>query len=317
MNVYKEKLMPIDLRTKLGNWVLDNPVIAASGTFGFGYEAADWYDVNILGSIVLKSVTRSERFGNQAPRITECRYGVGILNSIGLQNPGVEFVVKHEIPKLKKVFHKKIIASIAGFSVDEYVYVAQAFDLLEDVAILEINLSCPNVGEKGELFASSIDRVYETCCQIKKSVKKDVYAKLSVNDCNIVELAKAAESAGVDGLVLINTLLGIAIDPVTGKSIIPKGPAGFSGPAIKPIALCAVYKVYSCIKIPIIGVGGISCADDVIEFISAGASAVEIGTQNLVDPFACKSIITELKDKLVEYNLTSISKMIGRTHLYK
>jgi dihydroorotate dehydrogenase (NAD+) catalytic subunit len=301
-----------ELKINLGSFILDNPIIPASGTFGFGYEFANWYDINILGSLVLKSVTRDEKFGNPAPRVAECKSGM--LNSIGLQNPGVNYVINNELPKLRRVFKKKFIASIAGSSIDEYLYVAKLFDSIEDVLLLEINLSCPNIKHNGELFASTPESVADVCKKLKKEIKKDIYIKLSNDSANIVELARAAEVSGADGLVLINTLVGIAIDPVSGKSIIPKGPAGFSGPAIKPIALCAVYKVYESVKIPIIGVGGIACADDVIEFISAGASAVEIGSQNLIDPFACCDIISELKIKIKNYNISSLREIKGRSH---
>ncbi|MDR1260726.1 MAG: dihydroorotate dehydrogenase [Oscillospiraceae bacterium] len=297
----------------LGNWQLENPVIPASGTFGWGYEFAEWFDINILGSISLKGTTLKPCAGNPTPRIAECRNG--ILNSIGLQNPGVDAVISNEIPQLRKKFNKKIIANIAGTNLEEYVQVATLFDTVDVVALLEINVSCPNVKRSGMTFGTSPESVSNICHNIKNAVKKPVYMKLSPNVTNIVEIAKAAETAGADGLVLVNTFSGMAIDPATGKPVISTKLGGFSGPAIKPIALRIVYQVYEHVKIPIIGSGGIVCADDVIEFISAGATAVQIGAQNLVDPFVCPNIVKKLPQKMDQYKIKSLSEIIGRSHL--
>ncbi|MDR2817729.1 MAG: dihydroorotate dehydrogenase [Oscillospiraceae bacterium] len=300
------------LGVTLSGWDLENPIIAASGTFGYGYEFASWYDINILGSISLKGTTREPRFGNPTPRIAECCGGM--LNAIGLQSPGVESVISEEIPKLRSVFKKKVIANVAGFSVAEYVQVAALFDAVEEVALLEINVSCPNVESDGRVFGSTPESVALVCREIKKVVKKPVYMKLSPNVANITEIAQAAESAGADGLVLINTLLGMAVDPATGKPIVSTKVAGFSGPAIKPIALRVIYQVYPNVRIPIIGVGGITCADDVIEFISVGATAVQVGSQNLRDPCVGRDIINELPQKMDEYGIETLGGIVGRSH---
>jgi dihydroorotate dehydrogenase (NAD+) catalytic subunit len=291
---------------------LENPVIPASGTFGFGYEFSNWYDINILGSIALKSVTKKEKFGNPSPRVAECTGGM--LNAIGLQNPGVEKFISEELPKLSKVFSKKVIASVAGFSVEEYVNVAGKLNDIPKIGLLEINLSCPNVKKDGVTFASCAKTVSFVCEEIKKTINKPIYVKLSPNVTDIVEIALAAKSSGADGLVLCNTLLGLVINTKTGKPIVSTGVAGFSGPAIKPIALRTVYQVYKNVDIPIIGSGGICTADDVIEFMSAGACAVEIGAQNLVDPCICKKIIDDLPTKMAEYNIKNLKEIIGRSH---
>jgi dihydroorotate dehydrogenase (NAD+) catalytic subunit len=291
---------------------LENPIIPASGTFGFGYEFSSWYDINILGSIALKSTTKTERFGNLSPRIAECRNGM--LNAIGLQNPGVDAVILQELPKLNKVFSKKIIASVAGFSPEEYVYVAEKFDAVDQVGILEINLSCPNVKENGVTFASCTKTVFSVCQEIKKKTSKPVYIKLSPNVSDIVEMAICAKNGGADGLTLCNTLLGTVIDTKTGRPVVSTKVAGFSGPAIKPVALKNVYQVSKEINIPIIASGGICDADDVIEFLSAGATATEVGSQNLVNPFVCKEIIEELPRKMEEYGIKDLKDIIGRSH---
>ncbi|MDR1364542.1 MAG: dihydroorotate dehydrogenase [Oscillospiraceae bacterium] len=301
-----------NLNVHLGDWKLDNPIIPASGTFGFGYEFADWYDINILGSICLKGTTKESRFGNPTPRVAECTSGM--LNSIGLQNPGVEKVISENIPKLKKYFNKKVIANIAGHSVEDYIFVAEKFDKIDEIEILEINLSCPNVKEGGMAFGLDENSVFNICSKIKEKCKKKVYIKLSPNVTDIIKISKFAENSGADGLVLANTCLGIAINPKTGKPIIANIIAGFSGPAVKPIALRIVYQVFKEVKIPIIGCGGITNADDVLEFISAGATAVEIGSANLIDPFICQKIIQELPLKMKEYKINSIEEITGRSH---
>ena len=299
------------LETSLSGIKLKNPVIPASGTFGFGYEMADVYDLNILGGISLKGTTLEERFGNPTPRIAECENG--LLNAIGLQNPGVEHVVKHELPKIRALYDGVLIANISGFSVDEYAKVACAFDNAPEIDILEINVSCPNVRHGGMAFGTDCAASGEVTRAVKEKTHKPVYMKLSPNVTDIVPIAKACEEAGADGITLINTLLGMVIDPKSGRPIVSTKMSGFSGPAIKPVALRMVYQVASAVKIPIIGVGGISCADDVIEFMSAGASAVQVGAHNLVEPFACPNIINELSVKMDEYGIENIKDIIGRS----
>lgn len=302
-----------DMRVSLSGWTLDNPVIPASGTYGFGYEFAQFYDINILGSIALKGTTKEARYGNPLPRIAECREG--LINAIGLQNPGVKKVISEELPRLRTVFKKKSIANVSGFSVEDYVYTASQFDQQEDIGILEINISCPNVHGGGMAFGQKPEAAAEVCAAVKKACKKPVYMKLSPNVTSITEIAKACEEAGADGIVLINTLLGMRIEPRTGKPIVSTGAAGFSGPAVKPIAVRMVYQVYETVKCPIIGVGGIATADDVIEMMSAGATAVEVGAANLVDPYACRNIIEELPVKMEAYGIERLSDIIGRAHV--
>lgn len=305
-------MMP-DITTSLSGIAMPNPVIPASGTFGFGYGMAEWYDLNLLGGISLKGVTQEARFGNPTPRIAEC--ASGMLNAVGLQNPGVEAVLAEELPRLRKVYQGLVIANISGFSLQEYVYTAQKFDADDTAAILEINVSCPNVQHGGMAFGTSPQAAAEVTAAVKKAVKKPVYIKLSPNVTDIAAVALACEEAGADGLVLINTLLGMRIHPRTGKPIVSIGSCGFSGPAIKPVALRMVYEVSRVVKIPIIGVGGIACADDVLEFISAGASAVQVGSQNLVDPYACPKIIEELPQVMREYGIASLQSIKGRAHV--
>lgn len=304
--------MSIDISTSLSGIALKNPVIPASGTFGFGYEMAEWYDLNILGGISLKGTTKDPRFGNPTPRIAEC--ASGMLNAVGLQNPGVEAVIGQELPKMREHYQGVAIANISGFGLDEYVYTAKRFDEDPMADILEINVSCPNVEHGGMAFGTSPAAAAEVTAAVKKETHKPVYIKLSPNVTSIVDVAKACEEAGADGLVLINTLLGMRIHPKTGKPIVSIGSCGFSGPAIKPVALRMVYETYKAVNIPIIGVGGIATADDVLEFISAGASAVQVGSQNLVDPFACPTIIENLPKAMQEYGIQSIQEIIGRAH---
>ena len=301
-----------DMRVRLGDWELDNPVIPASGTYGFGYEFAQFYDINLLGSIALKGTTREARYGNPLPRIAECKEG--IINAIGLQNPGAEKVISEELPRLRTVFHKKAIANISGFSIDDYVHTAKCFDQEYCIGILEINISCPNVHGGGMAFGQSAEAAAEVCRAVKAACRKPVYMKLSPNVADIAGIAAACEAAGADGIVLINTLLGMRIEPRTGKPVVSTGAAGFSGPAVKPVAIRMVYQVYEAVKCPIIGVGGIESADDVIEMMSAGAAAVEVGAANLVDPYACKHIIEELPEKMREYGIGRLSDIIGRAH---
>ena len=300
------------LETSLSGITLQNPVIPASGTFGFGQEMAQFYDLNVLGGISLKGTTGEERFGNPTPRIAECREG--LLNAVGLQNPGVDAVIAHELPAVRKIYDGVLLANISGFSVEEYVMVAEKFDKADEIDILEINISCPNVRHGGMAFGTDPGAAQEVTAAVKAVTHKPVYMKLSPNVTDIAAIARACEAGGADGITLINTLLGMVIDPRTGRPIVSTKMSGFSGPAIKPVALRMVYQAAAAVNIPIIGVGGISTADDVIEFMSAGASAVQVGAQNLVDPFACPKIIEELPRKLDEYGIGSLQEIIGRSH---
>ena len=300
------------LSTQLGSICLPNPVIPASGTFGFGHEMARFYDLNRLGAIALKGTTWEARYGNETPRIAECREGM--LNAIGLQNPGVQVVVAEELPRLRKVYGGAVIANISGFSIEEYVKTAEHFDRHSDAAILEINVSCPNVRHGGMAFGVTPEGAAAVCRAVKAACEKPVYMKLSPNVTDIVAIAAACEEAGADGLSLINTLLGMVIDPRKGKPVVSTKMAGFSGPAVKPVALRMVYQVYQRVKIPIIGIGGIATADDVIEMLSAGAAAVQIGAQNLVDPWACAKILDDLPRRMADYGISSLKNIIGRAH---
>ena len=299
------------LETSLSGITLKNPVIPASGTFGFGQEMAQFYDLNVLGGISLKGTTGEERFGNPTPRIAECREG--LLNAVGLQNPGVDAVIAHELPAVRKIYDGVLLANISGFSVEEYVMVAEKFDKADEIDILEINISCPNVRHGGMAFGTDPGAAQEVTAAVKAVTHKPVYMKLSPNVTDIAAIARACEAGGADGITLINTLLGMVIDPRTGRPIVSTKMSGFSGPAIKPVALRMVYQAAQAVHIPIIGVGGISTADDVIEFMSAGASAVQVGAQNLVDPFACPKIIAELPQKLDEYGIDNLKDIIGRS----
>lgn len=298
------------LKTKLGDISLKNPVIPASGTFGFGYEMARFYDINILGAIVLKGTTKDQRYGNELPRIAEC--SSGLLNAIGLQNPGVTEVIATEIPKLREYYNGPIVANISGFSVSEYAKVVECFDDT-DVDILEINISCPNAKDGGMVFGTSVASAVKVTRAVRRVTDKPIYVKLTPNVTDIVSIAKACEDEGANGLTLINTLLGMRIEPKTGKPIVSIGAAGFSGPAIKPVAIRIVWQVAKEVTIPIVGVGGISSADDVIEMLSAGASAVQIGTANLINPYVCKEIIEQLPIKLKEYEISNINDCVGRS----
>ncbi len=271
---------------------MSNPLIPASGTFGFGYEFAELYDINILGTFSFKGTTKDKRFGNPTPRIAECERGM--INSVGLQNPGVEDVIKNELPKLKTCFSKPVMANVSGFSVDEYVYTCEKLDKESQIGWFEVNVSCPNVHGGGMSFGTSPEAAAEVTAAVKKVTTKPVIVKLSPNVTDIVSIAKACEAAGADGISLINTLLGMRIDLKSRKPVVANKMGGFSGPAIKPVALRMVYQVYDAVKIPIVGGGGISTAEDVIEMMLAGATAVEVGAANLVDPFACKNIIEDL-----------------------
>lgn len=301
----------VNTKVTLSGWELDNPVIPASGTFGYGKEFSEIYDINVLGTFSFKGTTVEPRFGNPTPRIAES--DTGIVNSIGLQNPGMEHVLAHELPEMKKFFHKKVIANVSGFSVEEYVRLCERFGKEEQVGILEVNVSCPNVKAGGLALGTSCENVFAVAKAVKEVTDKPIYMKLSPNVTDIAAIAKACEEGGADGITLINTLLGMVIDPRTGRPIVSTKMSGFSGPAIKPVALRMVYQAAQTVGIPIIGVGGISTADDVIEFMSAGASAVQIGAQNLVDPFVCPNIIKELPEKMDEYGIENLKDIIGRS----
>ena len=302
----------VDTSVSLSGLKLDNPIIPASGTFGYGYEYAELYDINCLGSFSFKGTTREARFGNPTPRIAECP--AGMINSVGLQNPGVEKVISEELPKLKECFSKKVIANVGGFSLDEYDETCQMLDSQEQVGLLEVNISCPNVHNGGMSFGTDPKMAAEVTKRVKAVTTKPVYIKLSPNVTDIVEIAKACEDAGADGISMINTLLGMRIDLKTKKPIIANKMGGFSGSAILPVALRMVYQVYDAVKIPIIGMGGVSTAKDVIEMMLAGATAVQIGAANLINPFVCKEIIEKLPEEMAKYNINSLSEIIGGAH---
>lgn len=300
------------LEVSLSQWKLDNPVIPASGTFGFGYEFMDYYDINILGSIATKGTTVSPRYGNPLPRIAEC--SEGLINSIGLQNPGLDKVISEEFEKLKKVYHKKIISNISGFSLGEYRMCAQKMNECDIVGIIEVNVSCPNVQHGGLSFGTDPLMVKKVTETVKEVTTKPVYIKLSPNVTDIVSIAKACQDAGADGICLINTMLGARFDLATGKPIIANVMGGFSGPAIFPVALRMVYQVSQAVNIPVIGCGGVRSAQDVIEMMSAGATAVEVGAENLVNPYACKEIIEALPAVMDQYKIKNLKDIIGRSH---
>lgn len=291
---------------------LDNPVIPASGTFGYGYEFAELYDINCLGTFSFKGTTKEPRFGNPTPRIAECT--AGMINAVGLQNPGVDKVISEELPKLKKCFNKKVMANVSGFSIDEYAYTCERLDSQEQVGWLEVNVSCPNVHGGGMSFGTDPKAAAQVTKAVKAVTKKPVIIKLSPNVTDIVSIAKACEDAGADGISLINTLLGMRIDLRTKKPVIANTMGGFSGSAIFPVALRMVYQVSSAINIPVVGMGGVSSAEDVIEMMLAGATAVEIGAANLVDPFMCKKIVEALPAAADKYNINELKDIIGGAH---
>ena len=298
-----------DLKVTLCGLQLDNPVIPASGCFGYGKEFKDFYDINILGSFSFKGTTLEPRFGNPTPRIAETP--MGMLNAVGLQNPGVHHVIAHELPEMKAYFHKPVIANVSGFSIEEYVETCRLLDEMEQVGILEVNISCPNVHGGGMAFGTSAKSAAAVTEAVKTKVKKPVFIKLSPNVTDIVSIAKACEDAGADGLSLINTLLGMRLNLKTRKPILANTMGGLSGPAVLPVALRMVYQVYSAVKIPIMGMGGVSCARDVIEMMLCGATAVQVGAANLVNPYVCKEIIEELPKEMERLNISSLSQIIG------
>ncbi|MBQ1384132.1 MAG: dihydroorotate dehydrogenase [Firmicutes bacterium] len=288
---------------------LDNPVIPASGTFGYGYEFAEIYDINCLGTFSFKGTTRDPRFGNPTPRIAECT--AGLINAIGLQNPGVDKVIAEELPKMAKVFHKKVMANVSGFSVEDYAYTCEKLDKIDQVGWFEVNISCPNVHGGGMTFGTDPKAAASVVEAVKKVTTKPVIIKLTPNVTDITAIAKACEAEGADGISLINTLLGMRIDLKTRRPVIANVMGGFSGPAVFPVALRMVYQVAKAVKVPVIGIGGVSTAEDVIEMMLAGATAVEVGAANLVDPMACRNIIDDLPKVMDKYRIETLKDIIG------
>ena len=299
----------VNTKVNLCGIELDNPVIPASGTFGFGFEFAELYDINILGTFSFKGTTKEPRFGNPTPRIAETPNGM--INAVGLQNPGVEKVISEELPKLGKCFNKPVMANVSGFSVEEYVYTCEKLDKCAQVGWIEVNISCPNVHGGGMAFGTTPEGAAEVTRAVKAVTTKPIIIKLSPNVTDIVSIAKACEAAGADGISLINTLLGMRIDLRTRKPVIANKMGGFSGPAIFPVAVRMVYQVAHAVNIPVIGIGGVSSASDVIEMMLAGATAVEVGAYNLVEPYGCKKIIEDLPEVMKKYRIESLRDIIG------
>ena len=302
----------VNTKVKLCGIELDNPIIPASGTFGFGYEFAELYDINILGSLSFKGTTLEPRFGNPCPRIAEC--DSGMLNAVGLQNPGVDKVIEVELPKLRRVFNKPSMANVSGFSLEEYIETVRKLDTVEDIGWFEVNISCPNVHGGGMSFGTSPEMAETVTRAVRDVTKKPIIIKLSPNVTDIVSIAKACEAGGADGVSLINTLMGMRINLKTRKPIIANKTGGFSGPAIKPVAVRMIYQVYDAVKIPIVGMGGVSTAEDVIELMLAGATAVEVGAANLVNPYASRDIILDLPRVMEKYGIKSLEEIIGGAH---
>lgn len=302
----------MNTKVNLCGITLDNPVIPASGTFGYGYEFAEVYDINQLGTFSFKGTTRDARFGNPTPRIAECTGGM--INAVGLQNPGVEAVISRELPRLKECFHKPVMANVSGFSVEDYAYTCQKLDAEEQVGWLEVNVSCPNVHGGGMSFGTEPKAAAEVTRAVKAVTKKPVIIKLSPNVTDIVSIAKACEQAGADGISLINTMLGMRIDLRRRKPVIANTMGGFSGPAIFPVALRMVYQVSKALSIPVVGMGGVSSAEDVIEMMLAGATAVEVGAANLVNPYASLDIVRSLPEAMKKYGIEILSDIIGGAH---
>ena len=300
----------MDLSVNLSGLHLDNPIVPASGTFGFGREFAEYYDINILGSFSFKGTTKDARFGNPTPRIAECGAS-GMINAVGLQNPGIDAVIHRELPELKKIFHKPVIANISGFSIEEYAYCCERIDKEEQVGIIEVNVSCPNVRHGGMSFGTSPEAAAEVTRAVKAVTTKPVYIKLSPNVTDIVAIAKACEEAGADGICLINTMLGMRIDIARRRPIIANVMGGFSGPSIFPVAVRMVNQVSKACNIPVMGCGGVSSARDVIEMMMAGATAVQVGAMNLKNPYICKEIIEDLPRVMEELKIDRLSDIIG------
>ena len=299
----------VDTRVTLSGITLDNPVIPASGTFGFGQEFREYYDINLLGTFSFKGTTLESRFGNPLPRVAECT--AGMLNAVGLQNPGVEHVIAHELPELATFFHKPVMANVNGFSVEEYAKVAARLDAQPQIGWLEVNVSCPNVHGGGMAFGTQPENAAAVTRAVKAVTTKPVYVKLSPNVTDIVAIARACEDAGADGLSLINTLLGLRLNLRTRKPVLANVTGGFSGPAIFPVALRMVWQVSQAVRIPVIGMGGVSSAEDVLEMMLAGATAVQVGAQNLVNPYACKQIIGDLPQAMERYHIEKLQDIIG------
>lgn len=302
----------VNTRVRLCGIEMDNPLIPASGTFGYGYEFAELYDINCLGTFSFKGTTSQPRFGNPTPRIAECPGGM--LNAVGLQNPGVEAVISQELPKLSKVFHKPVMANVCGFSVEEFAEVCQKLDSQSQIGWLEVNISCPNVHGGGMSFGTDPQMAAKVTRAVKQVTTKPVIMKLSPNVTSIAEIAKACEGEGADGISLINTLLGMRIHLGKRKPLLANETGGLSGSAVLPIAVRMVYQVYNAVKLPIIGMGGVSCAEDVLELMLAGATAVEVGAANLVDPWACQRIIGDLPAVMEKYHINDINEIIGGAH---
>ena len=302
----------VNTKVKLCGIELDNPIIPASGTYGFGYEFAELYDINILGSLSFKGTTLEPRFGNPTPRIAEC--DAGMLNAVGLQNPGVDKVIEVELPKLRRVFSKPTMANVSGFSLEEYVETVRRLDTQNDIGWFEINISCPNVHGGGMSFGTSPEMAETVTRAVRDVTKKPIITKLSPNVTDIVSIAKACEAGGADGVSLINTLMGMRIDLKSKRPILANKTGGFSGPAIKPVAVRMIYQVYDAVKIPIVGMGGVSTAEDVIELMLAGATAVEVGAANLVNPYAARDIILDLPRVMEKYRINSLEEIIGGAH---
>ena len=302
----------VDTRVTLSGWELDNPVIPASGTFGFGEEYAALYDINCLGTFSFKGTTLEPRFGNPTPRIAECT--AGMINSVGLQNPGVDEVIKTQLPRMKSYFNKKVIANVSGFSLEEYAETCRRLNGCDQIGLFEVNISCPNVHGGGMSFGTSPQMAAEVTKAVKAVTTKPVYIKLTPNVTDIASIAVACEEAGADGISLINTVLGMRINLKTRKPVVANKMGGFSGPAIFPLAVRMVYQVYEAVKIPIIGMGGVSSAEDVIEMMLAGASAVQVGAANLVDPYICRDIVNDLPTVMRKYKIEKLSNIIGGAH---
>ena len=299
----------VNTKVTLCGLELDNPVIPASGTFGYGYEFAEIYDINCLGTFSFKGTTRDPRFGNPTPRIAECP--AGLINSVGLQNPGVEAVIARELPKLKEVFHKPVMANVSGFSVEDYAYTCEKLDREEQVGWLEVNISCPNVHNGGMAFGVTPEGAAEVTRAVKAVTKKPVIMKLSPNVTDIAAIARSCEAAGADGISLINTVLSMRIDLKTKKPVVANVMGGLSGPAVFPLALRMVWQVCEAVSIPVVGMGGVSSAEDVIEMMLAGATAVEVGAANLVDPYACQKIVRDLPRAMEQYGINDLKEIIG------
>ena len=302
----------VDTRVTLSGWELDNPVIPASGTFGFGEEYAALYDINCLGTFSFKGTTLEPRFGNPTPRIAECT--AGMINSVGLQNPGVDEVIKTQLPRMKTYFNKKVIANVSGFSLEEYAETCRRLNDCDQIGLFEVNISCPNVHGGGMSFGTSPQMAAEVTKAVKAVTTKPVYIKLTPNVTDIASIAVACEEAGADGISLINTVLGMRINLKTRKPVVANKMGGFSGPAIFPLAVRMVYQVYEAVKIPIIGMGGVSSAEDVIEMMLAGASAVQVGAANLVNPYICRDIVNDLPTVMRKYKIEKLSNIIGGAH---